>query len=59
MAQIGSSENVVGTTGTAWPQQDYCSSRLPCGVCIILGKVCPKEGYMVTPTWEVTCKSEK
>lgn len=30
---------------------EYCASRLPCGVCLILGKECPKCGYTITPTW--------
>lgn len=41
------------TTTTAWPPSpDYCASRLPCGVCMILDKMCPKVGtYQVEPTW--------
>lgn len=30
---------------------EYCASRLPCGVCLILGRECPKCGYTITPTW--------
>ena len=56
----------TGTT-TAWPSSDYCASRLPCGVCLILDRMCPKIAtYKVEPTWyqngptcinpcEVTC----
>lgn len=60
MVQIGEPDNTVATTTTSstWTTPSGgCSSRLPCGVCIILGKMCPKEGYTITPTWgEVTCK---
>ena len=41
------------TTTTAWPPTpDYCASRLPCGVCLILDRMCPKMAtYQVEPTW--------
>lgn len=41
------------TTTTAWPPTpDYCASRLPCGVCLILDRMCPKVAtYKVEPTW--------
>lgn len=46
--------STTATTTTAWPPTpDYCASRLPCGVCMILDKMCPKIAtYSVDPTWQ-------
>lgn len=35
------------------PEPEYCASRLPCGICMILGRMCPK----IPVKYEITCKS--
>ena len=38
------------TTGTINYQQ-YCSFRLPCGVCTRTNSMCPLCGGVISPTW--------
>lgn len=53
MVQPSITGTATATTTTAWPPTpDYCASRLPCGVCMILDKMGPKVAtYQVEPTW--------
>ena len=32
--------------------ENSCPNRLPCGICLILGRDCPKTSYT---TYEITC----
>ena len=35
------------------PEPEYCANRLPCGICMILGKMCPK----IPVKYEITCQA--
>ena len=58
MVQIGDQTTTTATTTTAWPPTpEPCSSRLPCGLCLITYQMCPKYVEPMTIRWnEVTCK---
>ena len=49
----------VGPSPTTAAYQESCASRLPCGVCLLLGKMCPLM-QTFTPTWgyEITCEGK-
>ena len=43
------------TTGTAYTVSSNCSSKLPCGYCILLNRPCPMQFEVVkTSTWDPT-----
>ena len=48
--------------GTSTAYTNYCSSRLPCGICRLTNAICPMWNSSVMPTWspmyEVTCSAE-
>lgn len=52
------------TTGTGGLYSNYCTNRLPCGICRIMMCQCPVFngcGINPVPTWnpnEITCKTE-
>lgn len=46
----------TGSTGTGY--QNPCSSRLPCGLCLITNSPCPFVMQTITPIWKVTCGSD-
>lgn len=53
-------DNYSSTTGPLSGSYTYnscpCASRLPCGYCPLLNRVCPMQGVTINPHWnEVTC----
>lgn len=36
---------------TSTTYTNYCSSRLPCGICRLTNAICPMWNGSVTPTW--------
>ena len=42
--------NVVSDSSIHTP--NYCSHRLPCGVCMLMLMQCPMQPLTVTPTWK-------
>ena len=47
--------NTINTNSYTQNYTNYCSYRLPCGVCLKTNSICPLSGGICTPTWEVTC----
>ena len=43
--------NNYQSTSTVINAPGYCGSRLPCGVCLLLGTQCPLGPTTITPTW--------
>lgn len=51
---------MADTTVTGSNYADFCSYRLPCGLCTITNKLCAMENVMGLPDWnapEITCVS--
>ena len=50
-------DNTINTSSYINNYTNYCSYRLPCGICQRTNSICPLSGGTWTPTWEVTCNT--
>ena len=51
-------DNTINTSSYINNYTNYCSYRLPCGICQRTNSICPLSGNGTwTPTWEVTCNT--
>ena len=47
-------DNTINTSSYINNYTNYCSYRLPCGICQRTNSICPLSGGIYT-TWKVTC----
>lgn len=50
-------DNTINANSYINNYTNYCSYRLPCGICQRTNSICPLSGGICTPTWEVTCNT--
>ena len=44
-------DNTINTSSYTINYTNYCSYRLPCGICQRTNSICPLSGGTCTPTW--------
>lgn len=47
-------DNTINTSSFINNYTNYCTYRLPCGICQRTNSVCPLSGGICTPTWTIS-----